>query len=236
MTNSKKQQWLFLFVFVLLFFNVSYVLSEKVTVIKEKSENTSTNHNISTIKNVYDSLHLDIKGLSEEAYQYAIRGLREVKAEGMLKNDSIITIVDFDQPSYQKRMYVIDIKNYKMLFNTWTAHGRNTGREMAINFSNNPQSYKSSLGLYITDDTYFGNNGYSLRLIGLEKTNSNAASRAIVLHGAPYVSQATIDAMGYIGRSHGCPAVPRELTKPIIEKIKGGSCFFIYNKTYHPAS
>ena len=232
----RKQQWLFLFVFVLLFFNVSYVLSGKVTVVKENSQNISVIRKVSTVKNIYDSLHLDVRGLSEEAYQYAIRGFQEIKAEGLLKNDSIITIVDFDQPSYQKRMYVIDIKNYKMLFNTWTAHGRNTGREMAINFSNNPQSYKSSLGLYITDDTYFGNNGYSLRLIGLEKTNSNAASRAIVLHGAPYVSQATIDAMGYIGRSHGCPAVPRELTKPIIEKIKGGSCFFIYNKAYHPAS
>lgn len=234
--NSNKQPILFLFVLVFLFFNVTWVLSEKTTVIQENSQNIQAIHQSSTIKDVYDSLRLDAKGLSEDAYQYAIKGFHEVAAEGLLKNDSILTIVDFDQPSYQKRMYIIDVKNYKILFNTWTAHGRNTGKEMAVNFSNQPNSYKSSLGVYVTEDTYFGNNGYSLRLIGLDKTNSNAANRAIVLHGAPYVSQSTINAMGYIGRSHGCPAVPRELTKPIIEKIKGGSCFFIYNKSYQHTS
>lgn len=186
-----------------------------------------------TIESVYDSLHLDQKGLSKVAFEYAVNGYKELKKKGMLHNDSIITIVDFDQPSYNKRMYIIDVKNYKMLFNTWTAHGRNTGQETAKYFSNRPQSYQSSLGFYLTDTSYNGKNGYSLKLIGLEKENSNAMNRAIVLHGAPYVSQRMINSKGYIGRSQGCPAVPQELNKPIIEKIKGGSCFFIYNNAYH---
>ena len=186
-----------------------------------------------TIESVYESLHLDQKGLSKVAFDYAINGYKELKQKGMLHNDSIITIVDFDQPSYNKRMYIIDVKNFKMLFNTWTAHGRNTGQETAKYFSNRPQSYQSSLGFYLTDKSYNGKNGYSLKLIGLEKENSNALNRAIVLHGAPYVSQRMINAQGYIGRSQGCPAVPQELNKPIIEKIKGGSCFFIYNNAYH---
>ena len=181
---------------------------------------------------VFDSLSLADKGLSRDAYEYAMKGFEALKEKGKLRNDSVITIVDFDQPSYKKRMYIIDIKNYKILFNTWTAHGRNSGAAEAKVFSNVPESYQSSLGLYVTDMTYSGKHGYSLRLVGLEKINNNALNRAIVLHGAKYVSQETINAMGYIGRSHGCPAVPVELSKPIIDKIKDGTCFFIYNSAY----
>lgn len=185
---------------------------------------------------VFDSLRLAEKGLSQDAYEYAMKGFEELKEKGKLRNDSVITIVDFDQPSYKKRMYIIDIKNYKLLFNTWSAHGRNSGAAQAKAFSNVPESYQSSLGLYITDMTYSGKHGYSLRLVGLEKINSNALNRAIVLHGAKYVSQQTINAMGYIGRSHGCPAVPVELSKPIIDIIKDGTCFFIYNSAYKNVS
>ncbi len=181
---------------------------------------------------VYDSLHLAGHGLSRQAYDYAVRGFNRLADKGLLKNDSVITIVDFDQPSYNKRMYILDIKNYKILFRTWAAHGKNTGRETANSFSNSPNSHKSSLGFYITEQTYNGENGYSLKLMGMEKSNCNAQKRAIVLHGAPYVSQRTIESMGFIGRSHGCPAVPTELSKPIINTIKNGSCLFIYNKAY----
>ncbi|MHB9055746.1 MAG: murein L,D-transpeptidase catalytic domain family protein [Paludibacteraceae bacterium] len=184
---------------------------------------------------IYDSLRLVEKGLTKSAFDYAIRNYSILKEKGMLDNDSIITIIDFDQPSYQKRMYIIDLKNYKILFNTWTAHGKNTGAAIAKKFSNTPESLESSLGVFVTEDTYFGKHGYSLRLVGLEKSNSSAYQRAIVVHGANYVSQETINDMGYIGRSFGCPAVPTELSKPIIDKIKGRSCFFIYNKTYHPS-
>ena len=216
------------------------VLAFTIPVVSGSKEPINTNNEVHKnvivpkgIEFVYDSLHLESKGLSRVAYNYAVSGYKELKQKRMIHNDSILTIVDFDQPSYNKRMYIIDIKNFKVLFNTWTAHGKNTGLEMAKYFSNSPQSNKSSLGLYITDKTYNGKNGYSLKLIGLENVNSNASKRAIVLHGAPYVNQRAININGYIGRSHGCPAVPQELNKPIIERIKGGSCFFIYSTSYH---
>lgn len=186
---------------------------------------------------MYDSLDLDEKGLSEDVFNHAMQGYDKMKEEGTLPNSSVITIIDFDQPSYKKRMYIIDLDTKEILFNTWAAHGKNTGREVAQSFSNTPNSYKSSLGFYVTNNTYYGSKGYSLKLVGLEQNlNSNAMNRAIVLHGAAYVSQAFIDAQGYIGRSHGCPAVSQELNKPIIEKIKNGSLMFIYAKTYKPSS
>ncbi|GAB3427494.1 murein L,D-transpeptidase catalytic domain family protein [Niabella aquatica] len=189
-----------------------------------------------SIEYVYDSLQLDHQGLSQEAFEYAIHGFEKLDQEGVLSNDSVLTIIDFDQPSYRKRLYVIDVKNFKVLFNTLVAHGKNTGKEIARFFSNTNESHKSSLGFYITEDTYNGSKGYSLKLRGLEKgINNNAYHRAIVMHGADYVSESFINAQGYIGRSHGCPAVPVELNKPIIQTIKDGSCLFIYNKTYKPS-
>jgi hypothetical protein len=125
---------------------------------------------------------------------------------------------------------VIDLQNLKLLFNTYVAHGRNSGKEFANKFSNNPESNMSSLGFYITKQSYNGEHGLSLRLEGEEKgINDNAASRAIVIHCADYVSEATIKALGYIGRSLGCPALPKKYTKPIIETIKDGSCLFVYS-------
>ncbi|WP_018626364.1 murein L,D-transpeptidase catalytic domain family protein [Niabella aurantiaca] len=184
---------------------------------------------------VYDSLHLDMKGLSEKAFAYALEGLEELKGEGRVLNDSIITIVDFDQPSVNKRMYILDLKNFKLLFNTWAAHGRRSGTLMATSFSNTLSSNKSSLGFYLTDEPYYGGNGYSLKLKGLEQgVNDRAMQRAIVLHGAPYVSQSSINELGYLGRSFGCPAVPVELSHSIIETIKEGSILFIYSSSYRP--
>ena len=98
---------------------------------------------------VYDSLHLSLKGLSQQAYDYARQGFNKLLAEGRLLNDSIISIIDFSQPSNMKRLFIIDLKNYKVLFNTLVAHGRNTGREWATSFSNQNSSYKSSPGFYI---------------------------------------------------------------------------------------
>lgn len=222
--------------------NISWTFSNH-SIIKtsEKNRLNIVNTPVATAKAsalsvMYDSLNLEDMGLSDKAFEYAIQGYEKLKEEGKLKNASIITIVDFDQPSYKKRMYVIDVTNYKVLFNTWSAHGKNTGRETADNFSNTPESNKSSLGFYVTNDTYYGSKGYSLRLTGLERNiNNNALARAIVLHGASYVSQSFINAQGYIGRSHGCPAVPQELNRPIIDKIKNGSMLFIYNKSYKPS-
>lgn len=185
------------------------------------------------IKSVYDSLHLNIKGLSAQAYEYAKKGFDFLQQEGKLINDSIISIIDFSKPSNEKRLFVIDIKNYKLLFQTLVAHGRNTGRELANTFSNKASSFMSSPGFYITGPTYEGKNGYSLKLEGVESgINDNAFERGIVVHGAPYVSQDLVNAQGYIGRSQGCPAVPVQYAESIINTIKNGSCLFIFHPSY----
>ncbi len=181
---------------------------------------------------VYDSLGLDDKGLSEEAFNEAITGYTTLKKQGKLDNADIISIADFTKPSSMKRLFVINLKQIKILFNTYVAHGQNSGREMAANFSNRPESFQSSLGFYVTSDTYMGKNGFSMHLQGLEKgINDLAYDRAIVMHGAPYVSENFIRSNGYLGRSWGCPAVPELLNKPIINTIKGGSCLFIYGNS-----
>ena len=184
---------------------------------------------VSRVKSVYDSLQLDLAGLSKQAYDYAVRGYEKLVSQGKLLNQSIIAIVDFSQPSSQKRLYVLDMKNYKVLFNTLVAHGRNSGKEWATYFSNKPSSFKSSPGFYITGQTYSGSNGYSLKLNGVENgINDKAMKRAIVMHGADYVNESFISSRGYIGRSQGCPAVPVRDAKNIINTIRDGACLYIY--------
>ncbi|MEO7047121.1 MAG: murein L,D-transpeptidase catalytic domain family protein [Ferruginibacter sp.] len=180
---------------------------------------------------LYDSLQLKVKGLSESAFTNAVKGFEYLKAKGRISNENILSIVDFTKSSSQKRLFVIDLANKKVLFNTYVAHGQNSGEEYANRFSNKPESFESSLGFYVTEDTYIGKNGYSLHLSGLENgINDRADERAIVMHGAPYVSENFIRSKGYLGRSWGCPAVPENLNRPIIEKIKNGSCLFIYGQ------
>jgi hypothetical protein len=176
---------------------------------------------------LYESLQLKERGLSQQAFSAALKAMRAVS--GDLTNCEVITIADFSQSCNSKRLYIIDLVNSQVLFQTYVAHGRNSGEEFATSFSDKPSSYKSSLGCYITGDSYIGANGYSLRLEGKEPGyNHHAFDRAVVLHGANYVSEDFIQSNGRLGRSLGCPAVPFELTKPIIETIKNGSCFFIY--------
>lgn len=179
---------------------------------------------------LYDSLQLQMKGLSKEAYNYALMGYNKLMQSGKLKNDETLTIIDFSLPSTAKRLFVIDMKLGTILFNTLVSHGRNSGKEMANDFSNNNNSFKSSLGFYLTSDTYMGKHGLSMRLEGEEKgINDNAINRGIVMHSADYVNEALIQSQGYIGRSQGCPAVPPALHKAIINKIKNGSCLFMYS-------
>ena len=198
-----------------------------------------------TISSMYDSMRLNLMGLSQQAFEYAMQGFDYLLKAGKLANDRIISIADFSLPSNKKRLFVIDLDNNKVLFNTYVAHGSNSGAEYANHFSNTPESNQSSPGFYETLSTYNGKNGYSLHLEGLEAgINDNANSRAIVMHGADYVSENFIQARGYIGRSWGCPAVPEKMSKPIIDKIKDGTCLFIYtpganyvnrSKILHPA-
>lgn len=186
-----------------------------------------------SLKSVYDSLHLNMKGLSQQAFDYAKQGFDKLIREGKLLNSSIISIVDFSLPSNKKRLFIIDLKNYKVLFNTLVAHGKNTGLEWATSFSNQNETFKSSPGFYVTRETYDGKNGYSLKLEGMERgINDKAYERGIVIHGAPYVSDAVANARGFIGRSQGCPAVPVQVSAPIINTIKNGTCLFIYHPSY----
>lgn len=179
---------------------------------------------------LFAELKLDSLGLSKEAFEYALSGLEKLEKEGKLKNPDLLTIADFSRPSNKKRLFVIDLKNEAVLFNTFVSHGRNSGTAQATTFSNAPESFKSSLGFYVTGDTYKGQHGYSLRLEGEEEgINDNAMSRGIVMHSAAYVSEKIAKLQGYIGRSLGCPAIPEKVHKQIIEVIKDGSCLFLYS-------
>lgn len=183
---------------------------------------------------LYNKLQLKKAGLSEKAFLFAIEGFEKIKQSRTFNNDHIISIIDFTKASSKKRLFVVDIENEMVLFNTYVAHGQHSGKRFATNFSNTAESLQSSLGFYETSQTYFGKNGYSLQLIGLEKgINDNANERSIVMHGAPYVCEQFIKSNGYLGRSWGCPAVPEDLTKPIINTIKNGTCLFIYANDQH---
>ncbi|MFA9372348.1 MAG: murein L,D-transpeptidase catalytic domain family protein [Labilibaculum antarcticum] len=143
-----------------------------------------------------------------------------------------ISIIDYSMPSTAKRFYVIDLVNKTLLFNTLIAHGKNTGNNSTVRFSNIPKSLESSLGFFKTAETYIGKHGYSLKLDGLEKgINDNARKRSIVIHGATYVSSKFMKKNGRLGRSWGCPALPVLLTTEIINKISNGTCLFIYGNS-----
>ena len=210
------------------FSNTKYFSLKNTTIIKPVAVLPA--NSFSSAK-IYDSLKLNISGLSEQAFSYAVKGYQYLKLKGKIGNDNILSIVDFSRPSSQKRLFVIDLKNFKVLFNTYVAHGQKSGTAMATQFSNIPESYQSSLGFYTTSSTYIGKNGYSMHLEGMENgINDKAEERAIVMHGAAYVNENIIHDRGYIGRSWGCPAVPEKLNKPIIDKIKNGSCLFIFSE------
>lgn len=180
---------------------------------------------------VYDSLHLRETGLSKKIFTLALKGMSQLMSTRHIKNN-LLSIVDYSQPSNRKRLYVIDLNNYQLLYNTYVAHGMNTGKQIAQYFSNKPSSNKSSLGFYITGAAYRGINGYSLKLTGVEKgINDHAMDRGIVIHGADYVCEGLIESQGYIGRSWGCPAVAPEISQELIDLLKGGSCLFIYHSS-----
>jgi hypothetical protein len=163
-----------------------------------------------------------------------IRSFKE-KVPGFmpLAKSSIVTLIDFSLPSTAKRLWTINLETGEILFNSLVAHGRNTGADVAQRFSNIPQSYQSSLGFYLTDQVYVGKHGNSLRLKGLEKNiNDNAWNRAIVVHGADYVTESFIKVNGRLGRSQGCPAIPPEITEEFINTVKEGSLIFIYHPGY----
>lgn len=191
---------------------------------------TSTDKNTSSaVTEKYTSWQLDKQGISINLFAYAMKGYEYLTRINKIVNRNFITIIDFSKPSSEKRLFVINTATGDVVFKTLVAHGRNSGKEMANNFSNAASSFASSLGFYITSDVYNGKHGVSLRLNGCEKGfNDNAYKRAVVMHGADYVSDNFIEQNGFLGRSLGCPAVPSNLSKKIIDVIKDGSCLFIY--------
>ena len=167
-----------------------------------------------------------------ECFDMALNGFYALKQKGVIQKN-ILTLVDFSLSSNAKRMWVIDLEKNIVLFQTLVAHGRNTGEEYAKEFSNQAESFKSSIGFYATGEIYNGKHGLSLKLDGLEKgLNDKARERAVVIHGADYVSESFIKQNKRLGRSQGCPAVPVEMNQKIINVIRDKSCLFLY----HPSA
>ena len=198
---------------------------------KTFNKNTITDQKASAL---YINLHLAEKGLSEKAFQLAYKGFQVLLEKKLLNENSYLAICDFSQSSRQKRLYLIDINTNEVLLNTWVAHGRNSGMEFAKKFSNKPRSRQSSLGFFITRQTYYGAHGLSLRLEGVERgINDKALQRAIVIHGADYIGEEKLNQNSHMGRSYGCPAVPKNESATLINRMKNGSCLFIYYPTQH---
>jgi len=185
-----------------------------------------------------DSIEVIVKKIWEEStfketvsYDLFLKTMRGYYKFSSFKT-GIISIIDYSKPSTENRFYVIDLENKTLLFNTLIAHGKNTGNNIAVHFSNEPNSLKSSLGFFKTAETYIGKHGYSLKLDGLEKgINDNARKRSIVIHGASYVNSKFIKKNGRLGRSWGCPALPVSKTKELINTISNGTCLFIYGNS-----
>jgi hypothetical protein len=214
---------------LLLMANIAAPVPANRSVVASSNTALHTNH---PVDDYYTAWNLTAAGLSQEAFNDAMKGYNYLKEKNQLNNTSVITIVDYSKPSSQKRLYVLDMNEGKILFNTLVAHGRNSGLEYATHFSNAEASHKTSLGFFITRDTYTGGNGYSLKLQGCEKgINDKALERAIVVHGADYADESFIQHNGFLGRSYGCPAVPEKFSKKIIDAIKNGSCMFLYHPT-----
>lgn len=185
------------------------------------------------ISSLYTLLKLQQKGLSIKAFEYACRGYNRLLKKGIVNKQGYLVICDFSQSSNKKRLYLIDMTNNEVALNTFVAHGRNSGGEYATRFSNRLKSLQSSLGFYVTQNTYYGEHGLSLRVAGLEKGyNDKANQRRIVIHGADYIGDALLKNSNYMGRSYGCPAIPENVSKYLINTIKNGSCIFIY----HPSA
>jgi len=177
---------------------------------------------------IYDLISLGEYGLEKDVFFTAYKGYSFLLNKGLLRKTNLLTICDYSQSSNNKRLYVIDLLNSRLLFNTYVSHGRNSGNEFATSFSNYDNSNKSSQGFLVTSSVYSGKAGMSLQFDGMEQgINDRVRSRSIVLHGSRFVNENIMNARGTIGKSLGCPAVPYGIHTRIIDAIKGGSCFFI---------
>ena len=225
------------------------LLSFSVTIISWKAEEIKKNHQLNSGKtggisakglfnqyldDIYNTAQLHAAGLDFDVFQKAVTGYFNLKSQNQVpQTSSVITIVDLAKSSSTKRMWIIDLIDKNLLINTWVAHGNGSGSDVPQYFSNQTDSHASSLGFYVTDGIYHGKHGRSLKLNGLDEGfNDNARSRGIVLHGAKYVSEGTINALGRLGRSEGCPAVSSKIIDKVISTIKDRSVLFINGNDY----
>jgi hypothetical protein len=168
------------------------------------------------------SIEPDVFGMALGAASCAVR-------TGAVEHPQTLTVIDYSKPSSQKRLWVFDLTRRQLIYEELVAHGQGSGADRSTLFSNEPETHQSSLGLFVTDTTYDGKNGYSLRLDGLDAgINDHARERAIVMHGAPYVSESFVKANGRLGRSWGCPAIRNDVAREVIDRIKGGGLVFAY--------
>ncbi len=210
------------------FFFISIGFKSSKDEVKPKILMSKDSVYIKHVDGIYQAAHLQEAGLSEPTFEKALTGFYNLKKAGQLSKKSILTIIDFDQLSTKKRLYIIDLDKKEILLNTWVAHGQRSGSDEAINFSNKNDSFTSSLGFYVTGEVYRGMHGKSLKLDGMDAGfNNNARMRSIVVHGAAYVSPGTINALGRLGRSQGCPAVAPELADKVISTIEDKTVLFI---------
>ena len=177
------------------------------------------------------TLQAQAAGLNPVALHAALTSWESLRANGEVSRP-LLSVIDYGLPSKEKRLWVFDMASGRLLYNELVAHGKNTGEDLALDFSNEEGSFKTSLGAFVTGTSYDGRNGYSLRLRGTEPAvNDRAEARAIGLHGAPYVDAKFVEEPGRLGRSHGCPAVRLEIAHELIDEIKDGSVIY----AWHPS-
>jgi len=180
------------------------------------------------LHDIYRELQVEQQGLRFEVFEKAMTGYLNLEKSGKLSEKQLLTVVDFELPSTEKRLWVLDLEAKQVKFHTLVAHGHNSGENMATNFSNENESNMSSLGFYVTQGEYQGKHGRSLKLKGLDEGyNTNALNRSVVMHGAEYVSEEFIRQNGRLGRSLGCPALPMDQKDAIIAAVEGQTCLFL---------
>ena len=185
---------------------------------------------ITSPEELFTDMNLAEYGLSEQAFASAYKGYQYLLSRNRITRTEFLSICDFSQSSRKKRFYLIDILNKCLVLNTYVAHGKNSGGEYANRFSNKPSSLQSSLGFYITQQTYFGAHGLALKIMGVDPGfNDKALQRNIVIHGSSYIDDKWLRRRGVMGRSFGCPAIPKKETNTIINTIRNGTCLFIYH-------
>ena len=207
---------------LLTLFTVAF-LTGKIT-----TNTTSSTIHINNLTSKVMHLSREAPKLNKHVLTIALAAYKKAGAHGDIKKP-VLTVIDYSLPSSQQRMWVFDVKRERLLYNTYVAHGKNSGLSVPSHFSNQMSSKETSLGTYVTRDTYIGSKGNSLNLQGLEKGfNDNAYQRRVVIHGASYVEPEFIKQTGRAGRSWGCPSIAQTIAKPIINAIKGGSVVFAY--------